>query len=149
MSFNCDKCEKIFKRQRHLDQHTNRKIPCDRNLMCNRCGKDFKKLYNLTQHLNRANKCDDMREVLQLQLKIEETKIKGKEIDLKIEETKLKQIKSEKPANHINGDHNRLDTLEKIPSYVKNDRNIGKVKKNYNYRSIVNLSGYLEKIYNI
>ena len=37
MSFNCDKCEKIFQREEHLNRHLNRKIPCDREISCPRC----------------------------------------------------------------------------------------------------------------
>lgn len=102
MSFTCNKCTRIFKRQVYLNQHNNRKIPCDREISCVRCGKEFKQMGNLKKHLNKKNKCEDKRICLELELKIAETNLKGKETDLKIEKVKLKQVLAEKPSNTFN-----------------------------------------------
>ena len=103
MVFKCDKCEKTFQREEHLNRHLNRKIPCDREIKCPRCGIDFIQISDLKRHLNKKNKCQDMRELLHLQIKLEETKNKGKSIDKEIEETKLKQSIAEKPNIQIAG----------------------------------------------
>ena len=98
MSFSCDKCKKVFKRQLHLDQYMNRKIPCNREIMCLSCGKEFELLGNLKQHLSKKFKCQDIREVLHLQIQL-----KDKEIQL--EEVKLKISNNDKITKQINGEH--------------------------------------------
>ena len=103
MSFKCTKCEKVFTRDIDLTRHLNRKIPCDREINCPRCGNDFIQISDLKRHLNKKNKCEDSREVLQLQIKLEETKLKIEEEKTKQEKTKLKQVVSEKPNIQIAG----------------------------------------------
>ena len=34
MTFNCEKCERVFNREIDLTRHMNRKILCDRQLKC-------------------------------------------------------------------------------------------------------------------
>ena len=93
--FSCDKCKKQFKRKIDLERHLRRKTPCYNNLKCHRCGKTFDKKYNLKSHLNRKNLCKDNRELLDLEIKLAETKLKTEEIVLKQTENKLK-IEQEK-----------------------------------------------------
>lgn len=98
--FSCDKCKKQFKRNIDLVRHQKRKTPCYINLKCHRCGKTFDKKYNLESHLNRKKSCKDIRELLDLQIKLAETKLKTEEIVLKQTENKLK-IEQEKNTNKI------------------------------------------------
>ena len=118
MSFSCDKCKKVFKRQLHLDQHMNRKIQCNREIMCPRCGKEFELLGNLKQHLSKKFKCQDIREVLhlQIQLKDKEIQLKDKEIQLKdkeiqLEELTLKISNNDKITKQNNGHHIIMITI--------------------------------------
>ena len=98
ISFQCEKCDKVFKRVIDLTRHKARKIPCNRDLKCDRCFKEFTKICDLKNHLSRKFLCDNKKEELELQLeikdkdlKIEEEKTKQKDKDLKIEEEKTKQ----------------------------------------------------------
>ena len=49
--FQCIKCNKKFKTNQILNNHLNRKIPCDRKLECNRCKKEFKTKFKLNSSL--------------------------------------------------------------------------------------------------
>ena len=75
MHFSCEKCDKIFERKEHLERHNTRKLPCNRETLCNRCGKDFNQASDLIRHLNKKYKCQDNRNMKELDLRIEETKL--------------------------------------------------------------------------
>jgi uncharacterized C2H2 Zn-finger protein len=111
MSFNCEKCERVFNRQNHLDKHMNRKIPCDRKLKCPRCFQEFNILGNLKQHVNKKNKCYDRKNELELQIKLEETKNRGKELDLKIAKQPITQI----AGRDINNTTNNINNFTLVP----------------------------------
>ena len=105
MSFSCDKCKKVFKRQLHLDQHMNSKIQCNREIMCPRCGKEFELLGNLKQHLSKKFKCQDIRDVLHLQIQLKDKEIQLKDEEIQLEEVKLKISNNDKITKQINGEH--------------------------------------------
>lgn len=56
-TFICNKCEKEFKKEKHLKQHLKRKTPCDAKFICPKCGKEHPNEYTLESHLNRINSC--------------------------------------------------------------------------------------------
>ena len=90
MTFDCTKCSKSFPRQIDLTRHYVRKIPCDRKIQCPKCLKTFPSINHLKTHENKIKPCYDKKAELELELKIEEAKIKTEEIKLKIEEAKIK-----------------------------------------------------------
>ena len=131
MTFQCIKCEKIFKRQLHFDQHNARKIPCNRNLKCERCFKEFTQIGHLKNHKNRKFLCDNKKEELELQIKLEEAKLEVKkeevkieEVKLKQEEVKLKQVKLEKCTIT----NNNCDVQNIFGDQINNIYNIDKVE---------------------
>lgn len=54
----CEKCKKIFGTIQNLEQHTRKRIPCDRVLKCGKCNKEFKHTGNLRRHHRRKTPCD-------------------------------------------------------------------------------------------
>ena len=145
MTFQCEKCEKIFARELYFIRHTNRKIPCNRNLSCTRCGKNFKSMGNLNQHLNKLNKCDNDKEILMLELQIEKEKTKQKDKELKIEEAKIKQAKltnNQKAGRDINNIN--INNIQNINNYIQ----IGNRYKKY-VDNIPVPNNIVETIYNL
>jgi len=120
--FSCNKCEKNFSRQVDLDRHLKRKTPCYKNLKCFRCSQLFTKKYNLEMHLNRKNPCKDDREILNLEIKLLEAKLKTEEAILKKRETELK---------------------------IEQEKNKGKSLESYNSKNIQITSGDINNIFNI
>ena len=55
--FICNKCNKSFKEERHLQRHLLRKISCDKKFICEKCKKHFRDNTALTAHLNRITSC--------------------------------------------------------------------------------------------
>jgi hypothetical protein len=82
--WNCKNCTKGFEREDHLIRHMNRKTHCYNELACQRCFKSFTKISDLKRHIGKKIPCYDKKGEMILELKIEETKLKQKEIDLKI-----------------------------------------------------------------
>jgi hypothetical protein len=96
-SLRCNKCEKIFKRQLHLDQHNARKNPCNKELICIRCEKKFTQIGHLNSHINRKYPCDDKRYIKDIELKIKKEELllereRGRN-ELAIQKEKTKQAK--------------------------------------------------------
>jgi len=52
--FECELCNKEFKLRKYLDQHKNKKIPCNikTNYQCSTCKKFFRQKRSLLEHLN-------------------------------------------------------------------------------------------------
>ena len=53
----CHKCNKSFKKERHLQRHLLRKISCDKKFICDKCKKQFRDTTALSAHLNRVTSC--------------------------------------------------------------------------------------------
>lgn len=133
----CDKCGKIFNRELHMQQHKNRKNPCNQSLTCKRCSKVFKQKSNYTFHINRKNPCADNRISIDMQLKLEETKLKVEETKLKHAETelKIKQIdlkiaKNTGPSsitNNVGRDQINGDINIKLEQHFHGKQNVGEI----------------------
>jgi hypothetical protein len=142
MTFQCDKCDKIFNREEHLTRHNTRKIPCNRDLTCERCFKEFTQLGHLKNHMSRKFLCDNKKEELLLQLKIEETKldvkkeelhVKDKEFQIEQERTKqsvekTKQAKLEHKSTITVGNNSSANLLNIFGDNITNIYNINEVK---------------------
>jgi hypothetical protein len=142
MTFQCDKCDKIFNREEHLTRHNTRKIPCHRDLTCERCFKEFTQLGHLKNHMSRKFLCDNKKEELLLQLKIEETKldvkkeelhVKDKEFQIEQERTKqsvekTKQAKLEHKSTITVGNNSSANLLNIFGDNITNIYNINEVK---------------------
>jgi hypothetical protein len=77
-NFTCYKCKKVFQKQLYLDQHNNSKIPCDYVCIAN---EQVNKIINLNT--------DDKKILLELEIKLEQVKLKQKEKDIIIEKLLL------------------------------------------------------------
>jgi uncharacterized C2H2 Zn-finger protein len=130
-TFRCTKCPKVFERELYLTRHLNRKIPCNRQLKCVRCNKDFKQLCNYKKHMSKKTPCEDTRASFEMQLQLEQAKIKQKELDLKLEEEKTKQLKitaksSKRSNTTINITQNNIAQLNiKLENHFHDKINIG------------------------
>lgn len=113
MTFQCDKCDKIFNREIDLNRHMNRKIPCNRKLQCPRCFKIFNIMGDLKRHINKKLQCYDKKSELELQIKLEQEKNKGKELELKIENAKKTHIQI--AGRDINNTTNNINSFTFIP----------------------------------
>lgn len=54
----CKKCGTKFGTIQNLENHTKKKIPCDRVLKCEKCNKIFKHKGHLNTHMNRKTPCE-------------------------------------------------------------------------------------------
>jgi hypothetical protein len=54
----CAKCEKKFSAFQKLENHLNKKIPCDRVMKCDKCDKIFNRRNDLIKHQNRKTPCE-------------------------------------------------------------------------------------------
>jgi len=91
MSFNCNKCKRVFKSQYLLTKHKNRKYSCDTIFQCSECKQIFATSVILTQHKNRKTLCFS-KEILkeQIQLQLKQLSIKEQELRLEEQERKFK-----------------------------------------------------------
>jgi uncharacterized C2H2 Zn-finger protein len=149
MTFQCEKCDKLFDREEHLTRHNDRKIPCNRVLSCDRCFKDFTHKSDLTKHMSRRFLCDNKKEELLLQLRIkdkeldvkkeelhiEETRldvrkedVKVKDKELQIEQEKTKQAKLEHKSTITVGNNSSANLLNIFGDNITNIYNINEVK---------------------
>lgn len=152
MTFQCDKCEKIFERKLYFDRHISRKIPCNRELKCERCFKEFSHKSDLNKHLNRRFKCDNKREeiILVLELKDKELKIKYTELKIeqektKQEECKLKQVKLEKSTITNNIGTQNIET-QNINIYNINDAKMIRPDSLYDAQKLIDANNVEETL---
>ena len=100
MSLQCEKCQKIFKYEYHLNSHINKSISCDVILQCEICKKIFTLEKDLSRHHERKNPCKPPSEVpnIKILLEIEKEKTKRIEIENQIKETSKINILKEANA---------------------------------------------------
>lgn len=53
----CQKCGKEFTQERYLQNHLNKKVPCDKKHKCVKCNKEFPSNSALSAHLNKITSC--------------------------------------------------------------------------------------------
>jgi len=105
MSYNCEKCNKIFKIETDLKRHINRKISCMKTVdyICEKCGYNTSNKTKYTNHINRKTQCKKTSDAInKLDIKIEEMKRDNDFIQNKMEllEKKLEKQKSSKVINY-------------------------------------------------
>jgi len=117
-NFYCIKCNKNFKTKQQLNNHINRKNPCNKILKCNRCYKEFKKNHHLTNHINRKFPCDK----IELEQENRELKLKVENLELKLENQSLKLNNNSMINSNINSNNTII-----INNFGEED--ISKIKK--------------------
>lgn len=147
MAFQCNKCDKVFYRQLHLDQHMSRKIPCNRELKCCRCFKQFTQLGHLKNHQNRKYLCDNKREELELTLKIKQEEFKIEQEKTKQEKCKLKQTKIEKSTIINNIEMQNIQNIEnQINIYNINDAKMIRPDSLYEAQQLIDANNVEETL---
>lgn len=95
----CDKCNKDFKSQYHLNKHINRKYPCTVIFKCIKCETVFDSNRILEKHMKRKTPCIDVVEVKQdveiMRLELESRKLSIRERELDIKEKHIEAKRQE------------------------------------------------------
>jgi hypothetical protein len=130
----CNKCGKQFCNKYSLQNHLNRKNPCDSIIQCDICKKIFKRNLHLTDHKNRKNPCQPSSNALEIIEADKKAKLEiihaKKEACLEIEKEKSKRKATTNIDNSTNT--NNYYTFNYAPNISYVDFNEKNMKKHIN-----------------
>lgn len=159
MSYNCNKCQKIFKYESKLESHKNNKIPCNKpkeDLKCDICNINFvrpahKLIHEKTdKHINNYNKLNNKIETSNNILLDENNSLKLQLIEF----TKKLDLLVNDKNNIINILNKKIDLLNEKIKYLdcenQNLKNNNKIHEKHEYIYIIHCAQYINtNIYKI